>query len=353
MKDKNLFEKADKVLLETGRFIKLDYLWPANEEEEKEEFLRGKIENPEFRYRKLEYSPEEVRKKLTELDLPKDTIGKIYKEKIRRRLLSNKIIENRGEKSVVRKNSVKLHGVPTKNLISSAEKLLLKTPNVQYAKNVSSARLKKAVEETLGAYGLKDWKVEATEVKLAGVYSSSKKIKINKHGRYSENALRRLVIHEIEVHVLRAANGYRQPYKIFALGLPGYLSTEEGLASYFEELTGNSDEEKMRDYAGRVIAIDSVCKNLSFRGTFESLKRYKFTDDQAWRLAIRAHRGGGYIKDHVYLKGYLKVKKFAERNGYFKTLYVGKIGIQHLSLVKRLLKEGVLKEPKFLPDFLR
>ncbi len=140
---------------------------------------------------------------------------------------------------------------------------------------------------------------------------------------------------------------------MFALGLPGYLSTEEGLAAYFEELTGNTDEEKMRDYAGRVIAVNSVCKNLSFREAYEKLRGYGFTEGKAWRLAIRAHRGGGYIKDHVYLKGYFQVKKFAEKNGDLKSLYVGKIGIQHLPLVKNLLKEGILKKPKYLPVFLR
>lgn len=351
--DTSVLKEIDEVLLETGRLIKLDYIWPVNEEEEKEKFLKGKIKNPKFLYRNLEYSPKKVEKKLAALRLPESTLGRIYTEKIRRKLLSNKIAVKRGDENVVRETSIELHGVPAKRLVNYAETLLLKTPNVQYEKNVSSNRLKRAMEEALAAYCLDDWEVEATERKLASVYSTERKIKINRNGKFTENALKRLVVHEIEVHVLRAANGYRQPLKILALGLPGYLPTEEGLASYFEELTGNSDEEKMRDYAGRVVAVDSACKNLSFRKTYERLREYGFTEGKAWRLAIRVHRGGGYIKDHVYLAGYLKVKKFAEKNGDFKTLYIGKVSIENLPLVRKLLQQGVLKKAKYLPHFLK
>jgi len=131
------------------------------------------------------------------------------------------------------------------------------------------------------------------------------------------------------------------------------LPTEEGLTSYFEELTGNTSDEMMRDYAGRVIAVDSVCQDLTFKKTFERLKDHSFTDDQAWNLAVRAHRGGGYIKDHVYLEGLTIVKDFAAKGGDFKTLYVGKVGIDHLPLVEKLLEEGVLQEAKYLPKFIK
>ena len=163
----------------------------------------------------------------------------------------------------------------------------------------------------------------------------------------------RLKVHEVGVHALRAANGYEQPLKIFALGLPGYLPTEEGLSSYFEEFTGNTSEETMRDYAARVIAVDSVCQGLNFRQTFDRLKSYELTNDQAWNLAIRAHRAGGYIKDHVYLDGHRKVKEFVASDGDFNTLYVGKVGIEDLPLVRRLVKEGTLREAKYKPQFVK
>ncbi|GAG24501.1 unnamed protein product, partial [marine sediment metagenome] len=165
--------------------------------------------------------------------------------------------------------------------------------------------------------------------------------------------LRGLAIHEVGVHVLRAANGYRQPLKIFAIGLPTYLSTEEGLSMYFEEITGNTNNEMLRNYAARVVAVDSLLRDLTFRKTFEKLKSYNFSDEQAWNLTLRAFRGGGYIRDHVYLEGYIQVKDFAQKKGDFKALYVGKIGIKDLTLVKDLLKKGILREAKYIPKFIK
>ncbi len=353
MTDADSFNQIDRVFIETSKLLKLDYIWPANDDEQKEKFLKGKIKNPKFLYRSLKYSPKEVEKVLTALKFPKGRIGEIYKKKLERKFLSNKIIAKRGQKSIVKRASIKLHGVPSKKLVNYAEKLLSEIPSAVHEKTVPPEKLKKAMEKALSVYNLNEWKIEYSDVKLAGVYPSQKKVKINKKAKYSQNALKRLVIHEIGVHVLRAANGYEQPFKIFALGLPGFLPTEEGLTTYFEETTGNWDDEKMRDYAGRVVAVDSVCKNLSFKKTFERLKEYKFTNGQAWRLAVRAHRGGGYIKDHVYLKGYLKVKDFAKKKGDFKTLYVGKVAIEDLPLVEKLLRDGILKKPKYLPDFLK
>lgn len=352
MIDFRLFNKVDKIFLETSKNLLLDYLWPANEDQQKKKFLKRVIINPNFTYRGLRYSTSEVEKKLTSIKLPNNPIGRIYTKKVQNKLISNEIIKNRGKKGFVRQQSIKLHKIPPKSLVRYSEKILVDTPRIVYEKSVTASKLKQEMEKALLTYGCKGWQVEATKVKLIGVYPSQKKIKINQDGKYSANALKRLVIHEVGVHVLRSANGYRQPLKIFALGVPGYLATEEGLTTYFEELTGNFDEEKMRDYAGRVIAVDCVCRKLSFRKTFEKLLGYRFGENMAWRLSVRAHRGGGYTKDHIYLKGYLKVTKFAKENGDFKTLYVGKFGIEDLPLIRKLLKEGILKKAKYLPNFI-
>ena len=121
---------------------------------------------------------------------------------------------------------------------------------------------------------------------------------------------------------------------------------------YSEDKTGNINNQTMRNYAGRVIAVDSVVKELSFRDCFGALVDYDFTEDDAWNLTVRAYRGGGFIKDHVYLEGYYKVKEFAENGGDICDLYVGKVGIDDLPLVKKLLDKGILKEPTYLPSFL-
>ena len=343
----------DEAVVDSAKNVKiLYYIEPVNAEDQKEEFLAGRIQNPRFTYRDLEYNPEDVAQKLEPIETPDDELGAIFERKKKNILLENMILANREDEDKVRETTVAVYGSPDERLVEYADELLRQTPNVEATKNVSSEHIIAALQEALYEYGLTDWNVEVSDKRLTTVYVAEKKISVCRNRKFAETDAERLKVHEVGVHVLRAANGYEQPLKIFALGLPGYLPTEEGLTLYFEELTGNTSKELVRDYAARVIAVDSVCRGLNFRQTFDRLKSYDLSDDQAWNSAVRAHRAGGYIKDHVYLQGYRRVKEFAAKNGDFVTLYVGKIGIEHLQLVGRLLKNGILKEANHKPHFV-
>ncbi len=354
MADVQAFNSLDEALANITKDVKpLYYVEPINAEEQKEKFLTGKIQNPRFTYRDLEYDTREVEQVLKTIKIPDGELSAIFKKKRRGILLGNKIVANRGNGDIVRKATITIHGFPSKELVLYADELLKQIPNTEAVKTVSSKVIRDALQEALHDNGITDWTVEFSDKKLTTVYASEKKITVCKNRKFTEIDIGRLKVHEVGVHVVRAANGYGQPLKIFALGLPGYLPTEEGLSSYFEEVTGNASRETMRDYAARVIAVDSVCQDLNFRQTFNKLKSHELTDDQAWNLAVRAHRAGGYIKDHVYLDGYRKVKKFAASGGDFSMLYVGKVGIENLPLVRKLIQKGVLKKAKHKPYFLK
>lgn len=354
MVDITALNSLDEALMDAAKSVKpLYYIEPTNDKEQKAEFLTGRIQNPGFEYRELEYNPQEVVQILNSIKIPDDDLGKIFDRKRTDTLVANRIICNRGNEALVREATIAMHGSPSEQLVAYADELLRKIPATEAQKTVPSEEVKNSLETALYENGLTDWKVEFSDKRLTTVYPAEKKITVCKDRKFAGVDSERLKVHEVGVHAVRAANGYEQPLKIFALGLPGYLPTEEGLTSYFEELTGNSSEEMMRDYAARVIAVDSVCKGLNFKQTFDKLKSYHFTDNQTWDLGVRAHRAGGYIKDHVYLDGYRQVKEFAGKEGDFKTLYVGKIGIGDLPLIRKLLTEGIIKEAKHIPHFDR
>lgn len=354
MVDLEKFHSLDAALMDASKQLKpLFYVNPVNETEEREKFFASQTCNPSFEYRPLKYSPAVLTLQLQSVVIPSCTIGKIFQEKRRNMLLSNKVIANRGNPEVVQNATIAVHGRPNEALVDYAVDLLQEIPNVVAEKTIPSSKVKQSLEEALIQHGLVDWRVELADKRLTTVNAAEKKISVCKDRLFAANDPARLVVHEVGVHALRAANGYAQPLNIFAVGLPGYLPTEEGLTSYFEEQTGTANEETLRDYAARVIAVDSVCNGLNFRQTFDRLKDHNLTQDQAWNLSVRAHRGGGYVKDHVYLDGLLRVRDFAENEGDFATLYVGKVGIEHLPLVRQLLQEGVLKEAVHAPKFIK
>ena len=348
--DVQKYNLLDNALMDAAREVKpLFYCNPINEVSQKSQFFHSNTQ-PRFKYRELSYNPKEVEEKLLSIEVPDDVLGRIFNKKLETTLLENKLISNRGDEDLVREVTSVIHGSPQADLVAYSEDLIKTISNEIEEKVVDSDSIKCSLEKSLLEYGLVDWKLEFSEKRLTTTYPAEKKMTICQNRKFTKTDPQRLAIHEIGVHVLRAVNGYEQPLQIFAVELPGYLPTEEGMTSYFEEITGNSSPEIMRDYAARVIAVDSVCTGLDFKSTFDRVKSFNVTDDQAWNVSVRAHRGGGYIKDHVYLEGYLIVKEFAESGGDFKQLYVGKIGIADLDLIESL--EGIIKPPKHLPKFI-
>lgn len=354
MIDPTEFEEIDEKLLELGKLIKpLYYITPINSGELKEDFLKGKITEPKFKYKHLEYYPRNAEDDLKKIVTPETEMGEFYKRKILETLLENALIEHRDDKNLVRGATIMMHGWPDKHLIDDAINVLEELPEQVEEKNVNASQIKKAMESAIKEFGFSGWKVEYDEKRLATIYNPEKKITVCETRKFSEKDIGRIRLHEIGVHMARAFNGFQQDYKILGLGIHDYLSTEEGLTSYFESVTGNTNNETMRDYAGRVLAVDGIIKNLTFSDTFKGLKIFHFSDDQAWNLTVRAHRGGGYVKDHVYLQGYFEIKEFMAEGGDPSELYIGKIGIKHLPLFRKLRKEGIIGEPKVIPTFIK
>lgn len=130
------------------------------------------------------------------------------------------------------------------------------------------------------------------------------------------------------------------------------MATEEGLTYYFQEQEGLNSSDSLAKIAANVVGVDSVLKGMDFKGTFEMMKDYGLGDSMAWERSLRVHRGGGMIKDHVYLQGWRDIQKFADEDGDFRTLYVGKVGVKDMPVVRDFLASGDLNEAKYVPDFI-
>ncbi|GAG20209.1 unnamed protein product, partial [marine sediment metagenome] len=113
------YNLIDEMLLNISKDIKpLYYVEPINSNEQKQRFLEGKIKNPEFQYRELEYNPREIEQKLNFIKIPKDEIGAIFQEKKDEILLENKIVLSRGNQDIVREATIALYGIPSNELVA-------------------------------------------------------------------------------------------------------------------------------------------------------------------------------------------------------------------------------------------
>ena len=209
------------------------------------------------------------------------------------------------------------------------------------------------VSSRLRQYNLTDWRVEVkTNLSATNTDPANRVVNLRADLTYSMEEMKRLVVHEVDTHVLRAANGYSQPHRIFAVGaVPSYLMTEEGLAVVNEERMGYIDHARTRMFAARVIAAVAAATQ-PFSIVYRELRDNGFSHDEAFVITRRVKRGladtnapGGYIKDHVYLWGRVLVEEFVLSGGDLSRLYVGKIALEHVPFVEDL---GLLP-PKLLP----
>jgi hypothetical protein len=110
---------------------------------------------------------------------------------------------------------------------------------------------------------------------------------------------------------------------------------------------------RLRTLAARVLAAESVLDGASFVDTHRMLADdYGFLPRTAFQVATRVHRGGGLVKDAVYLRGLKRVVDYLAEGGRLETLLVGKISVDHTAVIEELQRRGVLVPPPLRPAYL-
>lgn len=222
--------------------------------------------------------------------------------------------------------------------------------------------------ERLANYGIANWRVRLSRRPVVQTghakLSQSPILRIPKTLCVSKARAKRLLIHEIDVHVLRAHNGAQSPLLLLGRGLAGYANLEEGLAIYLQHINDKvSRQLRPGFWQSWTIAL---LQEHGWATTYTTLHKarlalYSATNETdaetktkiaVENLLLRATRGitrpvAGvfFARDHVYRTGYEEIKNFVEKNGLtaIEDLFVGKIGLEHLSVVKELnVKPAIL-----------
>jgi len=344
------------------------YNAPINLSQEKEAMLSafkaGKSYNPHFEYKNPPQFPLQRIYQFIRSCNPEDSVfEKMYYTVAQNELLAIESVLSHSP-SVITGHTSLIYGVPDNELIATARSMLssssdnLSTSDFQASLSAEEAAIE--MRRMLEKLGLARWSARSFSPMNAKVSVERKDrlVKIREDATFTHRDLRRLLVHEIGVHVLRAENGSKQPIGIFSRGLPSYLSTEEGLAVYSEEKAGVIEPTTMRKYAGRVIATVTSLSH-SFNDVFRSIAS-DVGPDIAFEIAARTKRGfrdtsqpGAHTKDIVYLKGYRDVGQHLDKHpDDHEILFVGKLGLDDMELVRGLIEKNILYTPELVPSAL-
>ena len=333
-------EIVDKELSLLRRKIRTGSLIPLNHQAEQKKVFKDNTYDPTFRYSTYPHDMVAIVKRLLSLKTDHSTFGKLLEQKRQEFLHLMDIIRNVGKVTPITTHSIAVHGAPTKDLVKKATAILRLDAEPEPLPHDTFDSTKKFLDALL-CKGL-NWQVKKKDMILdAAISSTNKIIYINKNRRFSDHDLKRLLVHEVGTHIMRHENAKLQSRRMFTYGFPHYLETEEGLAVYNEDAAGLLNNNILRKYAGRVLAVHLSLSN-GFSTVYNSLLEH-CTPKEAWSLTLRAKRGigntsqpGAYAKDHVYLNGYYRVKNYVIDGGKINALYVGKIGVEHVPLLEKI-----------------
>ncbi len=330
----------------------VSYVNPLNTEKVKQRFFTSKYaEEPIFRYRKLKFDPYKLNRSFFSQRLERieeDDIRKLYQDIIY--YYSNMIqcIETIGQGKKFYYNSLRVYGSPTEKDVQNA-KFILHYANEPVTgdmeKMFSAMEAKSFFEDFVQRYDFPlNVKFSTSIAADAMVSNTSQSLLIKKNTRFSKNQLLTLANHEIGVHLVTTYNGLLQPLKIFSNGFPRNVETQEGLAVFSEYMCGALTLKRLKELAYRVLASDSLIKGYSFSDTFDLIHgQYKLDRNEAFSITLRAHRGGGFTKDRLYLSGLQKIYKRYLAEESMENLLLGKVALDFEEPILKLNKLGLVK----------
>ncbi len=357
----NLVRSADRRMAAISE--KMDFILrvtPVNTMLAWENFKKNKFsKTPHFTYRLISLDPEIEKRKLFDIpieNIEHPTLAFLLRDK--RMELEKQLImlEERGTKKFLH-TSQSIYGDIDEQLKNAAISLLNdEIPNEQTEfSTVNAVDFARAAQAELKKYREHfpqlDLRVKVKD-DVSGLIVSAAELSVGKDLNISEERVEALIQHEVGTHILTYCNGRVQPIKLMYAGFAGYEQLQEGMAVLSEFFVGGLNINRLKLLAARVIAVDALIHGADFIETYNMLcNNYGFSNKTSFNISMRVHRGGGYTKDAIYLKGLMQVLDFIKNGGDITHLYGGKFALEHLPLVEELVHLKILKKP-YLPAYL-
>ena len=210
---------------------------------------------------------------------------------------------------------------------------------------------------------------------IAKAAAGSTRIRLRAGASFSDYDRHQLLQHEAFVHSLTALNGRQQPVlQSMALSSPRTTATQEGLATFAEQITGAIDIERMKRVSLRIEAVAMAMDGADFLQVFRYFLEAGQDDAESFASAQRIFRGvpvtGGaaFTKDVVYLRGLVGVHTFFrwalkhEKLHLCRQLFAGKMTLGDAVRFEPLFRGGVdaagaataapLAPPRWLPRWV-
>ncbi len=374
----------DARLLKAARGIKLlsEASWPARVQQEfLAELARGNVALPQVEYAKRDHAA--ARRELEAVAAECDEshpLGAYVADSARQWAMAARLLENLGT-AQAGECAVQLFGRPdvalpgngpsvreaARHFIAIAGELdhELLAPEEQVT--VSATALQLQMQNDLDEFfGARVITVELDPDLIAKAAASATRIRLRDGAEFSDYDRHQLFFHEALVHSLTALNGREQHVlPSLALSSPRATETQEGLATFAEQMTGSIDIGRLKRLSLRIEAIAMALDGADFVQVFRYFQQAGQDDAESFASAQRVFRGvpvtGGvaFTKDAVYLRGLIDVHTFfrqclqRDELRLCRWLFAGKMRLDDVRRFAPLFEDGTLAPPRWLPPWLQ
>ena len=354
--------------------------WPASEQQTfLADYARGRAKLPAHQYPKHDFSDarREFEAIIAAAD-PAHPLGIYLIESAQSWALAAELLEHLGTPRVT-ELSIALFGKPehilpggattreaANHFIAIADELdrELLAPEEQVA--ISATSLSLQLQAALDDYF--DGRVIAVELDpdlIAKAAAGPNRIRLRAGAAFSDYDRHQLLQHEAFVHSLTALNGQQQKVlPSMGLSSPRTTATQEGLATFAEQITGSIDIERMKRVSLRIEAVALALDGADFMQVFRYFLDAGQGDVESFTSAQRVFRGvpttGGtaFTKDTVYLRGLIGVHTFFRwalkhrKLRLCRLLFAGKMTLADVQRLEPLFDSGDLVAPRWLPEWV-
>jgi len=358
-KELEKLEKLASQIIQTKKELHIgtNSLTPINYLEEMEKFLSSNTYNPKYKYKKRNFpdvskSIENFKKELDSIKIPEDLKEHIFE-----------FLDDQNSLYLTKKSI----GMPEFTLHAHTlfdwgkdrlDLLLSNTPKVEFKMHIKHTLqdaqiIKKRFEKSLKKYKIGGFGVKIDSFNPHIINVGYHSIYIGGEIKRFECNIDRLVVHEVESHVMQTENIKKSKTNLSEFSKYGSMHLySEGLAIYNEITTRKITPSDFEMYYYRIKAVRNLHK--SFREIYEILCE-NLPPNRAFIMTYRVKRGladtsmpGGFPKDASYLLGFHEIENLINEKYPKKLLYATKSPVLSTLLAKYdLLDLQNLYTPRF------
>lgn len=264
------------------RFDVLLQVTPVNTSRAWNDFHQSHFDKaPEFLYRPMQHDPGKLKRELYQIrlhEIEDPALHHIFSE--RRDELDRQItlVADKGHARFLH-GSMQIFGTVDDDLLALARDILQHTPP-HPEDNPSHEMLDAAAFAVLAQSEIDHYKdhspvfTATVQIRddIPGIMVSKGHLLIGRQAHFARTRVEATLHHEVGTHIVTYYNGLTQPFRQMHVGLAGYEELQEGLAVLSEFLVGGLSRARLRQLAGRVVAVHSVIGGAGFIDTFRMRK---------------------------------------------------------------------------------